>query len=108
MKEQLNILEPKNIVCLGNYGAKVIFSLANLEYKGITRSRGKIYTGIIEGKRVYILPTFHPASMLYNPRYKTYLEEDFKLLGKLVSGELKPVKAGRGSDITKYLKSTDK
>jgi uracil-DNA glycosylase family 4 len=67
---QLQAIRPKLIVALGNVAVKTL-----LETKeGITALRGtwKTYQGIP------LMPTFHPAYLLRNPRDKALVWEDIK------------------------------
>ncbi len=47
---------------------------------GITQVRGRVYSVQLFGMSVAVLPTFHPAAVLHNPKYKDGLELDFQLL----------------------------
>ena len=43
----------------------------------MTTIHGRIYEGVINGHRVKIIVTYHPAAALYKPNLKTVLEKDF-------------------------------
>lgn len=85
---QIKIIKPKIIVTLGNYSTAYVFSKAELLFEGITRVHGKFYDGFIFSMQITIFPTFHPASALYNPKYKQQLKEDFKLLKKEIEKKI--------------------
>ena len=89
LNRQIAIIKPKIIMTLGNHSTKYILKKLKIQFRGITRARGKIYSGTISGVIVKVIPTFHPAAALYNPRFKRYLEEDFMTLKKLLEGKIK-------------------
>ncbi len=69
---QLKILQPKVICTLGRYASNALLGL----HLSMSEMRGKIYT--YHG--IKVLPTFHPASLLYHPANKELFEEDFRRL----------------------------
>ncbi|MDL1956441.1 MAG: uracil-DNA glycosylase [Candidatus Desulfofervidus auxilii] len=72
--KQLETIHPKVICTLGSIAAQTL-----LETKtSISLLRGKIY--IWHG--IKLIPTFHPAYLLRNPRQKKFVWEDLKLLEK--------------------------
>lgn len=78
LQSQLQMIRPKIIVALGRHAARTLFKLAGLKWISMTGSHGKLYPGKILGVDVKIIPTYHPASALYNPPIRRILEEDFK------------------------------
>ena len=75
--KQIEIIKPKVICALGSFAAKVLLD-QNLP---ISKIRGKV----LKDKRGYlILPTYHPAYLLRNPRQKRTAIEDFKKLKELI------------------------
>jgi len=70
LKEQLALLQPKVIVCLGATAVKGLLDTKT----GITKLRGnwKSFEGID------VMPTFHPAYLLRNPPVKKEAWEDLK------------------------------
>lgn len=74
LRAQVALIKPKILVCLGATPAKYIISP---EIK-ITQDRGKW----IERKGFFIMPTFHPAALLRDPRKKPDVWEDMKLVKK--------------------------
>ena len=75
---QVKIIRPKVIVALGRHAGRVLFRKAGLEWKSITAHHGRVYEAVIEGIRVKIIPTYHPAAALYKPPLRSILEEDFR------------------------------
>ena len=80
--EQVRIVDPKVIVCLGATAVKGLLK----ERTGITRLRGNWKT--FEGIRV--MPTLHPAYLLRNPPAKKDVWEDLKQVIGFFNGDLSP------------------
>ncbi len=76
LREQVKVINPDVLVTLGNFATRFILKTD----RGITSIRGKAYTS---GK-FYVLPTFHPAAAIYDKLKHKPLEDDFKLLGRLL------------------------
>jgi uracil-DNA glycosylase len=70
LKEQIALLKPKVIVCLGATAVKGLFQTT----EGITKLRGKWMS--FEG--IDTMPTYHPAYVLRNPAGKRPVWEDMK------------------------------
>ncbi len=82
LDRQIEIVEPSIILALGRHSARYVLSKLNVKTKGITEVRGRIYVGKLFGFTVRVMPTFHPAAALYNPEYRSALEEDFQRVKK--------------------------
>lgn len=92
LNRQIQIISPKIIVTLGRHAASYVLSEAGLKVTvGITKLRGKVYSVKLFGLPVSVFPTFHPAAVLHNPRYRDDLERDFRFLKSLAE------KAQRGN-----------
>jgi len=77
---QMKIIKPEFVVTLGNCSTAYIFSKAHMPFAGITAVHGKIYEVALDGLRMTVFPTFHPAAALYSARYKDQIAADFELL----------------------------
>ncbi len=79
---QIRIVKPKVIICLGRHSAREILKLCGYresEVSQISKIRGKIYsTKILREIDVMVLPTYHPAAALYNPKLRKYIIEDIR------------------------------
>jgi DNA polymerase len=80
LDRQIRVIKPKIIVTLGNHSTAYIFEKIGLRFDGITRVHGKFFEASISKIKMKIFPTFHPASALYNPRYKNLLLQDFRVV----------------------------
>ncbi len=82
LEKQISVIKPKKIVCLGNFATRFVMKKYNLDDKieGITRLHGKVFkVGTLFGT-LRIIPMYHPAASIYDPKKLPVLKEDFKLL----------------------------
>lgn len=82
--EQIKLIKPDIIVALGRHSANFFYKLKGESFKGITSERGKVSEIEIDNRKLQLLPTYHPAAALYNPRLREYLEKDFTKLKELL------------------------
>lgn len=80
LDQQIRIIKPKIIVTLGRHSTSYIFSKGRLEVAGITKLHGRKYEVELLGFKILLIPMYHPAAVLYNPKYRSALERDFQLL----------------------------
>ncbi|MGC9079326.1 MAG: type-4 uracil-DNA glycosylase [Nanopusillaceae archaeon] len=96
LEKQLEIIKPSIIVTLGYYSTKWIFEYFGLKFDSIMKNRGKIYKVNRWGKEIKIIPTIHPASTLYHREWRTFFDDDFKLIKGIIDNKEK-------SGILKYI-----
>ena len=84
LDKQIEIIQPKIIVPLGNFGSSYIFGKFGLNYDKISNVRGKIFQINTIFGSIKIVPIYHPAVATYNPNTKSMLLEDFKVIKKAV------------------------
>ena len=71
LKRQVSIVAPEVIMCLGKISAYTLLQpQESLGRFSIGRMRGKFYPFECNGKEIPVMPTFHPAYFLRNPRDK--------------------------------------
>ncbi len=81
LNNQISLIQPEIIATLGRHSTAYVLSQAGFEkVKSITKFRGKVYDVSFLGLSVSVVPMYHPASVLHNPRYRDDLEGDFRLL----------------------------
>jgi DNA polymerase len=80
LDSQIKIVNPKVIVTLGSFATSFIFNKYNLKSENISRVHGKTYAVKTDMGNIFIIPFFHPAISIYNPKKKIILIEDFKRL----------------------------
>ncbi len=84
--KQLHIIKPKVIATLGNYSTK--FALGGWtvkgikSVKGITTLHGQKHTVKLDGIFSTLIPLYHPAAMLYNPKLRDAFERDMLVIAK--------------------------
>ncbi len=92
LKKQLEIIKPRVVVTLGRYSTEWIFKYFGLKFTKISEVRGKVYTVKKWDHVTYIIPTYHPAAVLYHPQWKEAFERDFELIKKVIEGKEKKPK----------------
>ena len=81
LREQLQLIDPKVVVTLGNFSSKLLLRTDT----GITKLRGRAY----EWWGRYLVPTFHPAAALRgSARVLAEMREDFALVADIVVGKI--------------------
>ena len=75
LKQQIEIINPKLIVTLGNFPAKTLIP----DIQGITKIHGKVF----QYGNWKILPTFHPSYLLRNRSSMSLAWQDFKIIPEL-------------------------
>ena len=76
LREQIKAINPEILVTLGNFATRFILKTD----QGISGLRGQIH---ITG-RFSVLPIFHPAAAIYDRSKGAIMEDDFRLLGRLI------------------------
>lgn len=80
LDRQIRTIKPKIIVTLGRHSTSYILSPSGTKVTGITKLHGKKYNVELSGFPVLVIPMYHPAAVLYNPKYRRDLQRDFQLL----------------------------
>ena len=85
LDKQIEIIKPKVIATLGKFGMEYIMRRYGLEeeIRPISQIHGRVFKTKIEGQSVKVVALYHPASMLYSPKLKEALTEDFQILKKI-------------------------
>lgn len=72
LEAQIDAIRPKVIVALGNPAVRALLNIS----KGISHLRGSF----LEWRGIKVMPTFHPAYLLRNPKAKRQVWDDMKLV----------------------------
>lgn len=73
--EQIALIKPGIIVPLGNFASKCLLPKA-FDGQSITETRGRaVFSHLFD---CYVLPTFHPAATLYDPKKRETFFADIK------------------------------
>ncbi|MFA5207862.1 MAG: uracil-DNA glycosylase [Candidatus Paceibacterota bacterium] len=79
IEKQIEVISP-NVICpLGRLSMKFVMEKFGLESE--IDVIGKIHGKVFKGKET-IIPFYHPAVALYNPKMRDVLKKDFKILKK--------------------------
>ncbi len=73
---QIDIIQPKVICTLGKFSTSLLLG----RKEGISSLRGKVY----DYKGIKVVPTFHPAYLLRNPKDKVLVWQDAQTILKLL------------------------
>lgn len=87
--KQIQAIKPKVICTLGNYSTKFVlagFITKNMNKQpGISSVRGEAQTIKLEENPYTILPIYHPAATLYNPKLRPIFKKDLEKASKLTT-----------------------
>lgn len=78
LERQLELIAPVAICTLGRFAAQTLLQTTET----IGRLRGRVF----DRYGAKVVPTYHPAALLRNPRWKRPTWEDLKLVRKLCDG----------------------
>jgi uracil-DNA glycosylase len=93
--EEIKIVNPKIIVPLGRFATAFIlagFSSDKDKLKlidPITQTHGKAFQIDLHDQKYTVIPTFHPAASLYNPKLRTKITEDFQTVKRFATVNIK-------------------
>ena len=82
--KQIRIIQPAIIAPLGNFATMYILKKFNLLAEKIGKVHGKSYTIKNSSFTCTIIPLYHPAAAVYNPKLKPMLIEDFKSIKNIL------------------------
>jgi DNA polymerase len=81
LDRQISLIQPDILVTLGRHSTAHILSKAGFEnVDSIAKFRGQVYDVNLLGLSLSVVPMFHPASVLHDPKYRDELENDFRFL----------------------------
>lgn len=87
LDRQVDIIEPKVIATLGRFSMDYIMQKFGLteELDAISKIHGKVFEAKTPtGKKVHIVPLYHPAVAVYNRNQLPMLKKDFEILKKFM------------------------
>ena len=76
LQKQIELIKPKLICALGKFAAHTLLEMD----EPIKDLRGREYAY----KNIPVIPTFHPAALLYHPQNKRLVWEDMKKIAKII------------------------
>lgn len=81
---QIENIQAKVIATLGNFATSYILKKYQFKVEKIGKIHGKIYSIKSLTFECSIIPLYHPAAAVYNPKVKSILMNDFKYIKKLL------------------------
>ncbi len=73
LRKQIDLIAPEMVVLLGDVALKEFFPEANLS---------RVHGRTLKRNEIGFFPTYHPASIIYNPSLRPMIMEDFRSLGR--------------------------
>ena len=82
LDQQIDLIKPKIIGCLGNFSTKWVMEKFGLKNKvqGISKIHGQVFIAPVSQGSIKIVPLYHPAVVAYNANTRSVLEKDFGML----------------------------
>jgi DNA polymerase len=85
---QIEIIEPRVIATLGRFAATFVIEAYDLPRP--SRRMGDLHGEVLEAVVPYgealVVPLYHPAAAFYNPDLEDVLQEDFRVLERVLAG----------------------
>ena len=90
LRRHVELVAPKILVCLGTTAANTLLAtdigIERLRNKRLLRNNTWDEYTMSDGKVVPVMPTLHPASLLYEdeyyPEHRGFMQDDFNLIAK--------------------------
>ncbi len=86
LEKQIEIIQPKIIITLGNISTEWAFKKYKIKLNPMNKIHAKVFETNIEYPKI-IIPMYHPAAALRNPGLRKVLLEDWKKIGKELKTE---------------------
>lgn len=82
---QIQSIRPKLIITLGNIATATLFRKFNLKPASMSQIHGKVFNvSTLSYGSLKIIPSYHPATALYNPRTLSIMMDDWKIIGEII------------------------
>ncbi len=89
LMQQIHVIKPKIIVTLGNFATKFVlagFAIDKMKkVSGISLIHGKIHHVKIGNDMCTVIPLYHPAACIYNPKLLQTLLDDFQTIKQFLN-----------------------
>jgi len=82
LDRQIKIIKPRLIVALGRHSASYILPKVGRSFRSMAGVHGKKIYGRLFNRPTTVVPTYHPAAALYNPKYRDFIERDLRVIGR--------------------------
>ncbi|MFA6089227.1 MAG: uracil-DNA glycosylase [Candidatus Woesearchaeota archaeon] len=91
--EQIKIIKPKIIATLGNFSTKFVLAKFDCDkmkkIEGISKLHGKPIEIKIDDMAFIVVPLYHPAAILYRPKLRIELENDFFKMKEIIEKKIR-------------------
>lgn len=87
LEKQIKMIRPKCLCLLGRYAMNYLMDKFGLgdKIEPISRIHGRLFETQGEFGSLVLVPLYHPAVVVYNINMKPVLENDFKVLKKIIN-----------------------
>ncbi len=85
LDQQIEIIHPEIICCLGRHALKNILEKFSIKQKGsISTLHGRVFEQVEDiFNRIKVVALYHPAVAVYNPEQYSLLQKDFSILKEM-------------------------
>jgi uracil-DNA glycosylase family 4 len=87
LDRQIDSIAPAVIVTLGRFAMQAMFRRYGIGAGSIGEERGTVHHVEKGGRTLTLIPVYHPAAAIYDPKKKDVLVEDFRTLRKVLDEE---------------------
>jgi DNA polymerase len=86
---QLEIIQPKVVVTLGNTSTRFVFDYLHVEgaFSAFGEVEGRQFEMILDGHRMHLYPLYHPAYAIYQRKNLPKMIERFRQIPSILEGE---------------------
>ena len=87
LDRQLDLIAPAVIVTLGRFAMQEMCRRYGIDNGSIGEERGTVHRVEGDGRSLTLIPVYHPAAAIYDPKKKDVLAADFRTLREVLDGE---------------------
>jgi len=84
LDKQIELINPKLIVCLGNISANYIFKKFGLKFESMNKSHGKVFSVSNLFIQAKVITTYHPAAILRNQNLMPIAKADWETIKEVM------------------------
>lgn len=83
---QIVLVRPRLAITMGKHSSAALLSMAGVRISGISEVRGHLHSINVGNVELTVLPTYHPAAAIYNPRLRAVIVRDLRIAAAFISG----------------------
>lgn len=84
LRRQMEVMKPRFVVPLGRHALFFLRREYSIPLGSISEERGRPSLFVFPWGEGVVLPTYHPAAVIYRRQWTPLVEEDFKTLARLI------------------------